>query len=475
MDTTVTDLVHSEYAGALQQLRLPDGRALVDPSFVLLRVENNGVTDIDTGDYARLDHDRVGITVEFPGRKVAGLVVTEVSSDFLRDSFDRESGLGFQDGVISLPRVPMNRGAHYKVLAALESADPPANGARTEFVAPRVSGGIKGGVGSGQIQETRSRTGTSRAAVAMVLFLAAVIVAQLVVSLTKDTTAAPLDCASGRLTLSGSTAFAPVLREASAAYHHTCPRATFTVTADTSGVGVDDLDAAGRRQGSGTPPVIAFSDGPKDAGHPRVLQRPMGFLLFTLVVNKDAGVQDLTSGDIRRIYAGKITNWRQLGGDDVPVRLVSRDSGSGTRRAFETRLLGGTLEPGENSSDCRTPSGRGATGVIRCRRGTTDALLDTVAATPGALGYSELGSATARHDLLTVRINGQQATLDAADADAYPFWATEYAYTYGEPPARSLTASFLRYLTNEVGQDIIRSHGDRPCADLTDAVACGPS
>ncbi|MFI1091231.1 PstS family phosphate ABC transporter substrate-binding protein [Streptomyces sp. NPDC020917] len=475
MDTTVTDLVHSEYAGALQQLRLQDGRALVDPSFVLLRVENNGVTNIDTGDYARLDHDRVGITVEFPGRKVAGMVVTEVSADFLRGSFDRDSGLRFEDGMIFLPRVPLNRGAHYKVLAALECTDAPDRGRRTEFDPPRVSGGIKGGVGSGQIQETRSRTGTSRAAVAMVLFLAAVIVAQLVVSLTKDTTEAALDCASGRLTLSGSTAFAPVLREASAAYHRSCPDAQFTITADTSGVGVDDLDAAGRRAGGSTPPVIAFSDGPKDAGHPQVLQRPMGFLLFTLVVNKDAGVQDLTVEQIRRLYAGKVTNWRQVQGNDVPVRLVSRDSGSGTRRAFETRLLGGTLEPGENSSDCRTPSGCGAGGVIRCRRGTTDALLDTVAATPGALGYSELGSAAARRDLLTVRIGGQQATLDAADHHAYPFWATEYAYTYGEPPAASLAASFLRYLTNQVGQDIIRAHGDRPCADLSDSVVCRPS
>ncbi|WP_069467002.1 PstS family phosphate ABC transporter substrate-binding protein, partial [Actinacidiphila rubida] len=461
MDTTVTDLVHSEYAGALQQLRMQDGRALVDPSFVLLRVENNGVTNIDTGDYARLDHDRVGITVEFPGRKVAGMVVTEVSADFLRDSFGPESGLRFDAGTIYLPRVPMNRGAHYKVLAALESTSEPTGGRRTEFDDPRVSGGIKGGVGSGQIRETQSRTGTSRAAVAMVLFLAAVITAQLVVSLTKDTTAAPLDCASGTLTLSGSTAFAPVLREASAAYHRTCPKAAITVTPDTSGVGVDDLDAAGRKEGAGTPPIIAFSDGPKDSGHPQVLQRPMGFLLFTLVVNKDAGVQDLGVDDIRRLYAGKITNWRQLRGDDVPVRLVSRDSGSGTRRAFETRLLGGALEPGENSSDCETPSGTGGTGVIRCRRSTTDALLDTVAATPGALGYSELGSASARHDLLTVRIGGQPASLAAADSHAYPFWATEYAYTYGEPPAQSLTASFLRYLTDQVGQDIIRAHGDR--------------
>lgn len=156
MDTTATDLVHSAHTGALQQLRLGDGaRPLVNPSFVLLRVENNGVTDIDTHDYARPDEDRVGVTVEFPGRTVAGIVVTEVSADFLMDSFGANSGLGYSDGVISLPRVPLNRGAHYKVLAALEGAETPEGGRREAFQAPRIQGGIKGGVGSGAIQETK--------------------------------------------------------------------------------------------------------------------------------------------------------------------------------------------------------------------------------------------------------------------------------------------------------------------------------
>jgi hypothetical protein len=48
-------------------------------------------------------------------------------------------------------------------------------------------------------------------------------------------------------------------------------------------------------------------------------------------------------------------------------------------------------------------------------------------------------------------------------------------YTYGEPDAESLAASFLRYLTNQVGADIIRSHGDRPCAELAIPLLCRPT
>ncbi|MFD7992040.1 type 2 periplasmic-binding domain-containing protein [Streptomyces mexicanus] len=73
-----------------------------------------------------------------------------------------------------------------------------------------------------------------------------------------------------------------------------------------------------------------------------------------------------------------------------------------------------------------------------------------------------------------VRIGGYPATLEGVDSGAYPYWQTEYAHTYGEPPADSLAAGFLRYLGNEVGKDIIRSHGDRPCAELSEPLLCRP-
>lgn len=90
------------------------------------------------------------------------------------------------------------------------------------------------------------------------------------------------------------------------------------------------------------------------------------------------------------------------------------------------------------------------------------------------MGYAELGAAEKRTDLVVVRMNGQKATLDAAVHGAYPFWETEFAYTYLEPKADSLAASFLRYLTNQVGKDIVRSHGNRPCDELANPVLCKP-
>jgi hypothetical protein len=169
--------------------------------------------------------------VTFPGWKVAGMVVTELSDDFLRASFAEGSGLGVKDGTIELPKVPLNRSAHYKVLAALDRSDI-HTGPAGQYSDPVVVGGIKGGVGGGRIQETRSRTGTPKRAIGLIAFLVVLVVAQLFV-----------------------------------------------------------------------------------------------FLLG---------------------------NWKEIGGRDVPVRLVSRNPGSGTRATFQKRLLNGVREPGTDSDDCLT-------------------------------------------------------------------------------------------------------------------------
>jgi phosphate transport system substrate-binding protein len=277
-----------------------------------------------------------------------------------------------------------------------------------------------------------------------------------------------IDCAAGHLDVVGSTAFEPIVREAARSYQHQCPDASFGFDMRGSGEGLRTLAA------SKAPGTLAFSDGEKPDGLPALLPRPLAFFLFTLVVNDDAGVRDLTLDQIHRIYQGDVANWSDLGGNDQPVRLVSRNPGSGTRAAFQRRVLDGVREPGSNSDDCRDRDPGSPPGVVRCARDSTDDVLRAVASTPGALGYSELGAATGQPDVVPVRIGGHPATVGDADHGTYPFWETEYGYTYGEPDASSLTASFLRYLTDQVGADIVRAHGDRPCGDLANPQLCHP-
>jgi len=464
MDTTATNVVETDDPGVFDQLREP----LVDPTLVLLRIENNGQTHIDEDDYAVLHDKKAGITVTFPDRKVVGMVVTELSDDGMRSSFEDGAGLAVKGNRILLPKVPMNRGAHYKVLAALDTDD----GKRDFYAPPKVACTIKGGVSGGKIQETRSRTGTPKRVIALIVFLVGIVIAQLVV-FTQSNNGAPIDCAQGHVSVTGSTAFAPIVQEAAKSYQDLCPGATFAFDMRGSGEGLQFLDQAGRDgKADGQ---LTFSDGEKPSGMPALLPRPIAFVLFTLVVNGDTGVSDLTIDQIKQIYQGKISNWQEIGGKNLPIRLISRNPGSGTRNAFQRRVLGGEREPGTNSDDCRTRDPGSPDGVVRCARDSTDAVLRTVATTPGAMGYSELGAATGSKGLTVIRIGGHPATVAEADHNAYPFWETEFGYSVGEPPANSLAASFLRYLTNQVGADIIRSHGDRPCAELANPQLCRPT
>ena len=466
MDTTATDVVHTEYAGALDQLQ-KDGRALVDPTIVLLRIENNGLTYVDADDYVARQGNGVGIRVRFPGRRVTGMVITELSHRFLATPFETGSALAVHEDVIDLPKVPLNRRAHYKVLAALEKG-PDHVGDPGDYRDPEVIGGIKGGVRGGTIGRTRSNTGLNRYTVALIAFLVLLVIGQLVLYL-RNTGGVPMDCAGGNLALTGSTAAEPVLREAAGTYARTCGDAAFTFDLDGSQDGLYAL------QESRSTETLAFSDGEKPGNLPGLVPRPLALFLFTVVTSKESGVNDLTVAEIRGIYTGRYRNWSELGGNQLAIKVVSRNPLSGTRTAFQKRMLGGVREEGTNSDDCRTRDPKAPEGVLRCERRSTKDVLKVVSTTPGAIGYSELGAASTTKNVALVRIGGHAATTESADQGAYPFWETEYGYTYGDPGATSLAASFLRYLTNQVGADILRTHGNRPCGELQNPALCRPA
>ncbi|MFF0106162.1 substrate-binding domain-containing protein [Streptomyces hirsutus] len=185
--------------------------------------------------------------------------------------------------------------------------------------------------------------------------------------------------------------------------------------------------------------------------------------LFSLVVNKDAEVKDLSTADVRRLYRGEITNWSELGGRDVAVRLVSRDANSGTRQVLQHRVLG-RGEIANSSLDCRHKDDPTAP-VLRCELDSTELVLRTVAGLPGSIGYSEFNRAAAAQGVDRLSLDGNAPSVDALERGdhSYPFREIEYAYTYGRPPANSLASSFLTYLTRGIGQDVVHTHGHLPC------------
>ncbi|MFC9702281.1 substrate-binding domain-containing protein [Streptomyces sp. NPDC056943] len=441
--------------------------ALRDATLVLLRIENDGAMSIGADHYT--DGDDHGLTVEFEHRRVQAVVVTAPDHPRLLSHFsDSWVGPAEGDAAIQLPKVPLNRGAHYKLLVLLTGGP----------IGDPVS--VDGNIAEGHVHVNHSTTPDdkppvfSRVARTVTVVLTVCVVA-LAAIIVREQTPPPIGCAKGTLTVTGSTAFAPVVRELAKKYEKDCPGSTVNVTAHGSTAGIRELEASGAKPAKGAkgaPAVVALSDGRKPSGYPQLRENMVAVSLFTLVLNDGIPVETLTLDEIRRLYRGEIKDWNELvPGLHRPVRLISRDANSGTREVFQRRVLGRN-ELANSSLNCETIDDPAST-VVRCELDSTEQVLAAVAKLPGAIGYTELRSGSDLKGLHRVAIDGRRPVVEEIGESPYPYREIEYAYTWGQPPADSLTSSFLNYLIRGSGQDVVLTHGHLPCSTPKGMKVCG--
>jgi len=142
---------------------------------------------------------------------------------------------------------------------------------------------------------------------------------------------------------------------------------------------------------------------------------------------------------VRDIFSGKITNWKDVGGEDQSIILVSREEGSGTRAAFEEMVMGeGVLIA---ASSILQPSN----GSIRT----------TVSTTPNSIGYLSFGYLD--NTVKSISINGVAPTEPNAVNGTYPIVRPLNMLTNGEPTGT--VKAFLDFILSEAGQKIVVDDG----------------
>ena len=149
------------------------------------------------------------------------------------------------------------------------------------------------------------------------------------------------------------------------------------------------------------------------------------------IVNKDVGVKDLTKQQLIDIFTGKTTNWKDVGGPDEDIVLVTRPTSSGTRATFQKYALDGNEEASNTSMETDD------SGV----------LLQNVTDTKGAIGYVALSYLVDNDDVDTIAIDGVEPTLENTYSGDYKVWTFEHMYTNGEPD--KATKAFLDYIMGE--------------------------
>ena len=161
---------------------------------------------------------------------------------------------------------------------------------------------------------------------------------------------------------------------------------------------------------------------------------------IAVIVNKGVTVVDVTSEELAKIYKGEIKNWSELGGKDEPIVVVGRESGSGTRGAFEELL--------EVEDLCDYAQEIDSTGGV----------LSTVANTGGAIGYISLDVIDDSVTIMT--IDGVVASEETIVAGDYMLSRPFVMATKGAISEQNeLVQAFFAYIESEEGQSIIKQVG----------------
>jgi len=251
----------------------------------------------------------------------------------------------------------------------------------------------------------------------------------------------PLDAfkgLKGTLDIAGGTAHIPVMKGAAQQIMAANKDIRITVTGGGSGVGVQKA-GEGLVQIGNTGRALKQSEIDKYG----LVSFPFAIDGVAVAVSLDNPVSALSKAQVKDLFAGKITNWKEVGGKDAPVTLYVREDGSGTRETFEGRAL----DKGSSAPSANVVNSNGA-------------MKTAIAKDPNAIGYVGIGHLDA--SIKGVAIDGMVPTQENAANGKYTVTRLLYMNTKGEP--QGLAKAFVDYIFTPAGQELVRKAGYIPYA-----------
>jgi len=254
---------------------------------------------------------------------------------------------------------------------------------------------------------------------------------------------------SGTITAAGSSALKPLADDAADSFLNDHPDVSITIDAGGSGEGLKQVSEGTVDIGNSD---VAAEDKLDETAAKELVDHQVCVVTMAPIVNKDvaeAGVKSLTKEQLISIFTGKTTNWKDVGGPDEDIVLVTRPESSGTRATFQKYALDGNEEASNTSMETDD------SGV----------LLTNVKSTNGAIGYVALSYLTGDASVETVAIDDVEPTLENTYSGKYPVWTFEHMYTKGEP--NEVTKAFLDYITGDEYGDQMEKLGYGVASKMT--------
>ena len=254
------------------------------------------------------------------------------------------------------------------------------------------------------------------------------------------------NCVQGHITASGSTALAPLVKQVAQDYSTKCSGASITVNLGGSGTGLSQAESGAVQIGN--------SDIFHKSNQQDLVDHQVAVVVFAVIVSQDVGVKNLTATQLKGIYSGQITNWKQIGGPNENITVVSRPTSSGTRATFQNYVLGGP-ETISGPSNLTTDS--------------TSTVIQNVAQNKGAIGYAATGPVQKAGTVSIVSIDGVSTDAANVENNTYKFWSFEHMYTKGKPTA--LAQALIDYMSSDQGKLEAKKLGFLPTTTIPSNVA----
>jgi len=248
--------------------------------------------------------------------------------------------------------------------------------------------------------------------------------------------------AGGQVTIAGSTTVLPIAQTCAEEFMNNNPDVDISVRGGGSSVGIASIIsgtvdignasrhikskelAQARKKGISPKEIIVAYDG------------------IAVIVNEgENNLTKLSVADVRDIYTGKIKNWKEVGGPNMPIVVISRDVSSGTFETFNEKVLDG-----------ETPR------TDALMLASNNAVVTTVSKTPGAVGYCGIGYV--RSGVRALVVDGVTVSKATIQDGSYPISRSLHMYTNGEPKGDA--KRYIDFVLSDAGQKLVEEQGFIP-------------